>query len=398
MRIVIVNHCHPETPHVCATRAREFAAALARRGHRVVLLTENLAGAAPVPPSEDVLARHDWAQPLWLSAKPLPAPILDAQRRGRLPRILSRPLVAWHYLTGGGVFPDWRRAALRQIPVLAACFRPDAVWGIFGNTECLTIAQSLARHAGCRWIIDMKDPWTSFIPTPFRRLLARRYHDVAAITALSGGHARESAIYFGLESKIVYSGIPSPLPSPPDPAAPTRTLVVSGGLYGARDAQALADGVRAFLAKAEASGAERWTLTYAGSDSERAEQIFGPLRANAALRIEPFLPFDVFERLIAEAAVNLYVRNPAALFQHKLFELLAAGRPIVACPTESAEARGIALACGGRLHEADSAGPVTQALELATAEAGHHRPSLAAYSWDAQAAILDNILAGASSA
>jgi hypothetical protein len=398
MRIVIVNHCHPETPHVCATRAREFAAALTRRGHRVVLLAETLAGAAPVPPSEDVLARHDWSQPLWLSAMPLPAPLLDAQRRGQLPRILSRPLVAWHYLTGAGVFPDWREAALRQIPVLAACFRPDAVWAIFGNTECLTIAQSLARHAGCRWIIDMKDPWTSFIPAPFRRLLARRYQNAAAITALSGGHARESSVYFSSESKIVYSGIPSRMLTLPETVAPTRSLVVSGGLYGARDAQALADGLRAFLTNAEASGAERWTLTYAGSDSERAEQIFGPLRANADLRIEPFLPFDIFERLIAKASVNLYVRNPAALFQHKLFELLAAGRPIVACPPESAEARGIALACGGRLHEADSAGSVTKALELTTAETEQYRASLAAYSWDAQAAILENVLSGASSA
>jgi len=93
MRIVIVNHCHPETPHVCATRAREFAAALARRGHRVVLLTQNLAGAPPVPPSEELLAGEDWSRPLWLSVEPRDAPLLAAQRRGDLPRLINHPLL-----------------------------------------------------------------------------------------------------------------------------------------------------------------------------------------------------------------------------------------------------------------------------------------------------------------
>ena len=44
LRILIVNHCHPDTPHICATRLREFAGALSERGHRVALVTEPLRG------------------------------------------------------------------------------------------------------------------------------------------------------------------------------------------------------------------------------------------------------------------------------------------------------------------------------------------------------------------
>ena len=44
MRAVLINHCHPDTPHICGVRLREFAASLAARGHQVVLLTTPLEG------------------------------------------------------------------------------------------------------------------------------------------------------------------------------------------------------------------------------------------------------------------------------------------------------------------------------------------------------------------
>ncbi len=47
LRIIMVGHCHPDMPHVCAMRVRCFAGAMAGRGHRVVLLSESLAGDGP---------------------------------------------------------------------------------------------------------------------------------------------------------------------------------------------------------------------------------------------------------------------------------------------------------------------------------------------------------------
>ncbi|MEQ8194342.1 MAG: hypothetical protein RIB59_07620, partial [Rhodospirillales bacterium] len=74
MRAVFVNHCHPDCPHVCGTRAREFASALAERGHQIVLLTETLKPDDPAPDPVDfnaALAAHDWSRPFVLACPPV---------------------------------------------------------------------------------------------------------------------------------------------------------------------------------------------------------------------------------------------------------------------------------------------------------------------------------------
>ena len=75
LRLVFVNHCHPEMAHVCALRARSFADAMTRRGHRVVLLTETPARDAPAPHPDDLvrgLNIHDWNHPYFLACPPRP--------------------------------------------------------------------------------------------------------------------------------------------------------------------------------------------------------------------------------------------------------------------------------------------------------------------------------------
>ena len=67
MKLVLVNHCHPDRPHVCALRMREFARALARKGHQVVLLTGTLDDApSPLVPSGIPAALKDAHGVLWL--------------------------------------------------------------------------------------------------------------------------------------------------------------------------------------------------------------------------------------------------------------------------------------------------------------------------------------------
>ncbi len=85
LRIVMVGHCHPDMPHVCAMRMRCFAGAMAGRGHRVVLLSESLAGDGPAPDPERVsrdLEGHDWTVPYRLGCPPRRAPLLEGVRRG----------------------------------------------------------------------------------------------------------------------------------------------------------------------------------------------------------------------------------------------------------------------------------------------------------------------------
>ena len=67
IKILIVGHCHPDLPHVCALRTKGFAEGLARRGHEVVLMTGALPDATSMPAADsiiDSLSGHTGAAPL----------------------------------------------------------------------------------------------------------------------------------------------------------------------------------------------------------------------------------------------------------------------------------------------------------------------------------------------
>ena len=151
MRAVFVNHCHPDTPHVCAVRLREFALAMAARGHWIGLLT-------PTPAPDDIdiddgalpaaLRDHDWSRPFVLACRPTAAPLTHALHAHRLPPPVSKAMVLWCYLVKGGVFWNWTAASRKCWPILAASFAPDVVWATFGNVDALDIGRGIAAAAG----------------------------------------------------------------------------------------------------------------------------------------------------------------------------------------------------------------------------------------------------------
>ena len=79
MRFVFINHCHPDTKHICATRMREFSYAITKLGHEVILLTEVFPGkAAEISPEETrkKIRSHNFKSPLCLSIQPKGHPLI----------------------------------------------------------------------------------------------------------------------------------------------------------------------------------------------------------------------------------------------------------------------------------------------------------------------------------
>ena len=191
MRAVFVNHCHPDTPHVCAVRLREFANALAKQGHRIVLLTATLGPDDRVLTPVEVgaaLETHDWSRPFLIACRPAPAPLTEALQEHDLMPGIRQMVVLWCFLAKGGVFWNWTAASEPLWPVLAESFRPDAVWATLGNLDALNIARGIAGIAGCPWVMDIKDPWRNAIPRALRAVIAGRYRDAAAITGIFDAH------------------------------------------------------------------------------------------------------------------------------------------------------------------------------------------------------------------
>lgn len=393
MRLLFVNHCHPDTPHVCATRLREFAAACAQAGHQVLLLTESLpdraSSHAPGALAE-ALADHDWSRPFHLACAPIPGRLVAALREGRVPRLLRRPLLAAAYATRSGLFTDWRDGSRSYWPVLAKHFRPERCWATFGNTDALAIARGVARLAGCPWLVDVKDPWSVFIPPPLRRLLAGRFRDAAGFTALSDQHGAEVRHWFGRAAVTVYSGIDEtflPPPPPPPPASGATRLLVVGGLYDDDHLAALLDGIVGWRHSP-------LIVSYAGGEAVRFHA--AAARLGVAVETPGWLDLAELRALAADSVAVLYVRNAAALYQHKLVELLALDRPVLCLPEEAPEALAITERLGAAFRSCADAGALARGLaELVGRPVAVDRDVLAEYTWAAQARRLLAALEGA---
>lgn len=400
--IVLVNHCHPDMPHVCGLRFRSFAEALSKRGHRVVLLVEGseALGASP-PPNVLVqqLQAHDWGRPFVLSTMPIPKPFLEKARRGQLYGLFGKGLLAAHFFLKEGPFTDWVAGSRPFWPIIAEHFRPKAIWGTFGNTGALIIARELAKTCGCVWGADFKDSWGFFIPAVFRKTLARRFAEADFFTALSDSNAAEVETYFARNAQTIYSGISEAFLEREDEEDRLGEfrVVLTGGLYGEGNFFTLVEGIGDWL-RTRAGGKEV-SLTYFGTDQSRFIEGAECLRDLCRVDARGFVGLDVLQEETRRATVNAYVRCGRGKFHHKVFELLAANRPIICVPGEVDEARRIVLGVDGVMHECATAQSVSDALEKVRAmkdEMGPvNRSRLAVYTWDAQAEILENLISRA---
>ena len=400
MRAVFVNQCHPETPHVCAVRLREFAAAMARRGHQVVLLTETLGGGGKGESPDRLETRldgHDWSAPLHVGCARAPAPLLERLHDGSLGFGVRKAVVATSFIFRGGVFAHWTEGSRLTIAALARAFRPDIVWGAFGCTDVWNVARLAAAEAGCPWIADIKDNWEVFIPPGLRTPLARRYAGAARFTALSAGHASIAAKRFRTTATVIHSGFPrnGAADGGSDGGSDRFRILAAGSIYDGAAVTAIVEGIRRWLAgRTSDTPAE---LCYFGGDHDRVAAILAPLSGDCRVTVRPFVACSELTSSLAQASVIIHPRHAPMLYHHKFIEYLATGRPVLCFPGESAECTSIARQVNGPLFSCDKLADVKDALSMI--ETGHYpaldRRGLEAYSWDAQVEVLESVFSSA---
>ncbi|NQV56044.1 MAG: hypothetical protein HQ503_09325 [Rhodospirillales bacterium] len=399
MRIVLINHCHPDTPHVCATRFREFSGALARRGHQVVLLTAPLGNVTGLPEPSDIpelLAAHDFAAPFELSTPPMAPGMLSYLRNENTPRFIRQGIVLWYYIVRGGVFTDWRNGARRYLPALASSFEPEIIWSNFGNTDCWNIAALLSTEAECPWVADIKDFWSSFIAAPLRPRLARRYGGAKAFTALSGTHAADARAWFSNNIEIIYSGFRPGMVRTGSDEIPDGKMIfnLTGAVYGREHLQILKAAIEAWLSNLSADAAANIEFIYCGNDAGDVKEVFGGLARFCKTNINGFVPLEKLQEIQRRSFANLYIAS-ARTFHHKVFELFAAGRSIICYPRDNAETEGLAGQLGADFHSCRSSEEIVSALQKSFDQFPLPPPlpgGITAFTWDAQAEKLENIL------
>lgn len=406
MRAVFVNYCHPQTRHVCAIRLRSFAEVAARRGHKVILLTRSLDDDEPAKSPAQVrgeLRAHDWGAPYNLACPPEHSPALAALRAGRLPSGVSKAVVAWYFVTKGGVFADWVEASRRYWRVLSDEFRPEITWGTFGNTDAWRIAQGIARRSECPWVMDVKDSWRLYVPRFLRAHVARRYKDAALVTTISQGHADMVGGCFRQPKTTVYSGFPKAALDSPPPRLDEDAFRISlnGSVYPGEHLRRFVRTLEEWLGRLGGEERARVRLIYAGGSWQEVLRATAGLSRRCAVEVHRYLTLEDLRGIQLSCHVNAYITLSKSTFHHKVFELLCCFRPIICFPGEGDEAKRIVERVRGTLYNCEDEADLLASLERlwrGRKDGGAceiDRALLESYSWERQADVLLNAFTSA---
>jgi glycosyltransferase involved in cell wall biosynthesis len=367
MDILLINGTHPAAAHISGVRAGRFAAELARKGHRCVLICPPLPGLAAKDPAP--IASHDWSRPLIVEADDPP------------PAGGNAVATFANLLRYGGRRTSFQRNLVARGRALVAKFRPQVGWATFGSLEAVTALRTLAREQHFPWIFDDKDNPEIYVPGAVRLPLAWRLRGYAALQANSMLHADAARRWLGGIAEVIYSGVDScffePHPSP-EPARRYVTLV--GSLYHRDLVDAIVRAVGDFNA---ASGRPPVSIVHLGKQGDWLANDRG-----VPIEIPGYVSPDEMARLCQHALANIYVFL-GRTFHHKLFELLACRRPVIAYGGELPESVAEAERLHAPLAVPTDPGALVAALSTAESFAPDPRMPERFFTWPEQAAMVE---------
>lgn len=341
-RILIVSYYFPPSTAIGGARWAAMARHLRAMGHEVTVITSAVHGA--LPGERDVVRTGDLANMQALRrllrrpALPAPGqPTIDTPAPGVLTRVVVPDVLAVSWLPG--VLAATRRL-LRASPIdcLVTTGPPD-------STHLLGLALGRGRPA---WIADFRDGWR-FEPLgdpwptlPQRLLEARQERAVArraeAVIGATRPIAEDLAARLGARAEWVPNGWdPALAPAVDAAVAPAvaeegwATLVHTGTLSGprGRDPRPLLRALRRL--NADPGERRRVRLVLAGRTTTADAELLAEADLGAAVR-----HVGLLERSAALAlqrscdALVLLTGTHRSEATGKLFEYLAAGRPILA--------------------------------------------------------------------
>jgi glycosyltransferase involved in cell wall biosynthesis len=405
--ILLVAQLTPPSPLVGAHRPAALAKYLARRGHRVTVLTSMAAGSGPVPGAARVIRTRDLLSSR-LNWRRGNLESLQGQRQAAYaqPSPLERLVVPDLSLAG------WLPFALPRAFGRAGSERFDCVITTSPPASAHLIGAAL-RAAGTPWIADLRDGWTFDPPRPpwataahaaldaalERRVLARADGVVAVTQPIAADLERR----LGRPVAVITNGF-----DPEEPVAthapaldPARHSLVHTGRLNVvgRSPRAFFDGLHEYLRR-RPDGARRLEVVLAGPVSPEQEALLadrrldGLVRSLGSLERSEALALQRRADTLLVLAEGNDVRPARTIATGKLFEYLGAGRPILVLGADSEAARIVADAGAGEAARGDDPEAIAAALERLADGGLDGRPAaVEQYSWPALAERWEHELA-----
>jgi glycosyltransferase involved in cell wall biosynthesis len=374
MNLLLVAYFYPPCRDIGAARPAARARHLERLGHRVTVLTTRAYGAR----ADDRARRVVRAPDLQLARARLHgertiASIYDSDTYSGRPHPLARVLVPEPLVAAWAPFA--RARGMR----LAAAERFDAVITSSPPESAHLIGRALRRRRGLAWVADLRDAWAFESLRPPFPLAAQRRLDERLERRCLGAADAVVCVSEAAADDLRARGVADPvvIPNGWDPTEdgkvafgasgvaldPDRVSLVYTGRFGrGRDPAALVDAL-AGLGEADAAAASRLELVVAGPLTPAERELLARDVSPARIVLAGSLPRDRALALQREADALLLIAHPARsqLLNFKLFEYLAAGKPILALATGT-EAGRVAGELGCTVVDAGEPGAIEVAL------------------------------------
>lgn len=371
--LLLVAQLAPPSPLVAARRVAGLSKYLARLGYRITVLTSRISGDGPIEGAAEVVRTAD------LMGSPL-----NWRRRhfaaltGQAAQAYARPSRLEAVVVPDLAALSWIPPALPRALALSRKQDYDCVITSAPPSSAHLIGRTLRRRGVC-WLAELRDGWTFEPPRPpwplavqrvadrrLERALLRRADAVVGVTKPIVDDARQR---LGVDARMITNGFdPEEHVSPRggDLLARDRHSVVhTGRMALARTTpRPLLDALR-LLQRKEPSIARRLEVVFAGPVSSEEEaalaapdlagivRVLGPLERERALRLQ-------------RAADTLLVVTEGgsrpSVATGKIFEYLAAGRPILVLGEGTEAARIVAEARAGLAAPADDAEAIAATL------------------------------------
>jgi glycosyltransferase involved in cell wall biosynthesis len=372
--ILFVAYFYPPCPDAGAHRPAAMVKYLRRLGHRVTVLTTAAygrdAGDGVVRTADLQLARAR------MHGKDRVRSMYDGDTYSARPHPLSYVVVPEPLLLA------WVPFALPRALRLHRAHRIDAVITSSPPESAHVIGRALSRR-GAAWVADVRDAWgfeslRPRFPTAAQRALDERLERrllgaADVVTSVSRPAADDLRARVGANVELVPNGWDPELAPPVDGTEereatrmldPERTSLVYTGRFGSygRDPRPLIEALRR-LAESEPELARRLELVVAGPHTDAELELLRTDVAPAKVTVLGSLPRARALALQRAAGALLLIASPSRsqLANLKLFEYLAAARPILALAAGT-EAGRIVAETGGQMVRSDDPQAIAAAL------------------------------------
>jgi glycosyltransferase involved in cell wall biosynthesis len=240
----------------------------------------------------------------------------------------------------------WWQSARARILALRRSKRFDAVWATSDPLVPMTLAAEAAEAEGIPWVADIRDSFNvqrmgSWYKRPFfarqeRHLTARADRVVAVSEGLAGG----LGCRIGQEVTVIPNGFDETLlPEEPPPPTPCFTIVYAGNLvWPHRNPAPLFEAVELCL-KRNLIPKDRIEIQFYGADAAVLERAFPGVLTRLPVKVLPRIPHQAMLRVLMASSVLLLLAHPLekGVLTGKVFDYLAARRPILAVPDDHGE-------------------------------------------------------------